>query len=98
MGSGDANQPVMTGDKISTGDGGRWELQLDYANTLRLGPNSKATVANLTRKNIQIQLGEGILNYAVSKDGESEPESILPMYPFIRLTTTEFSGLSRPGR
>src|SRR5712691_438721 len=52
------NQPVMTGDKVSTGDNARTELQLDFANTLRLGPNSKANIANLTKKNIQIQLSE----------------------------------------
>ncbi len=44
------NQPVMTGDKISTGDNARTELQLDFANTLRLGANSKANVSNLTTR------------------------------------------------
>lgn len=72
------NQPVMTGDKISTANDARTELQLDFANTLRLGPNAKATVANLTHKNIQIQLGEGIATYVVSKDSESEPEIDTP--------------------
>jgi hypothetical protein len=72
------NQPVMTGDKVSTGDNARTELQLDFANILRLGPNSKANIANLTQKNIQIQLGEGIANYAVSKDSEAEPEIDTP--------------------
>jgi len=72
------NQPVMGGDKVSTGDNARTELQLDFANTLRLGPNSKANVATLTQKNIQIQLGQGILNYTVSKDSEAEPEIDTP--------------------
>lgn len=72
------NQPVMTGDKVSTSDGGRTELQLDFANTLRLGPNSTANVANLTHKNIQIQLSQGIANYTVSKDSEAEPEIDTP--------------------
>ncbi len=72
------NQPVMSGDKVSTGDNARAELQLDYANTLRLGPGSKANVANLTHKNIQIQLGQGIANYSVSKDSEAEPEIDTP--------------------
>jgi hypothetical protein len=72
------NQPVMTGDKVSTADGGRAELQLDFANTLRLGPNSTANVANLTHKNIQIQLSQGIANYTVSKDSQSEPEIDTP--------------------
>ncbi len=72
------NQPVMTGDKVSTGDSARTELQLDFANILRLGPNSKANVANLTQKDIQIQLGEGIANYTVSKDSDAEPEIDTP--------------------
>ena len=72
------NQPVMTGDKVSTGDGARTELQLDFANIVRLGPNSKANVSNLTQKNIQIQLGQGLLNYTVSKDSEAEPEIDTP--------------------
>src|SRR3984957_19947694 len=72
------NQPVMTADKVSTGDNARTELQLDFANIIRLGPNSKATFANLTQKDIQIQLGQGILNYTVSKDSEAEPEIDTP--------------------
>jgi len=72
------NQPVMTGDKVSTGDGGRTELQLDFANIFRLGPNSKANLANLTHRDIQIQLAQGIANYSVSKDSEAEPEIDTP--------------------
>ena len=72
------NQPVMTGDKVSTGDSARAELQLDFANIVRLGPNSKVNIANLTQKDIQIQLSEGILNFTVSKDSEAEPEIDTP--------------------
>ncbi len=72
------NQPLMTGDKVSTGDNARAEVQLDFANILRIGPNSKANVAALTKKNIQIQLSQGIANYTVSKDSEAEPEIDTP--------------------
>lgn len=72
------NQPLMTGDKVSTGDDARSEIQLDFANTLRLGRNTKANIANLTKKNIQIQLGEGLATYTVSKDSEAEPEIDTP--------------------
>ncbi|HEX4783259.1 MAG TPA: DUF6600 domain-containing protein [Candidatus Sulfotelmatobacter sp.] len=72
------NQPAMTGDKISTGDNARAEVQLDFANIIRLGPNSQANVANLTKRNIQIQLAQGILDYSVSKDSEAEPEIDTP--------------------
>ena len=72
------NQPLMTGDKVSTGDNARTELQLDFANTIRLSPNSQANIANLTHKNIQIQLSQGLANYTVSKDSEAEPEIDTP--------------------
>jgi uncharacterized protein DUF6600/FecR-like protein len=72
------NQPVMGGDKVSTADNARTELQLDFANTLRLGPNTRVNVANLTHKNIQIQVAEGIVDYVVSKDSEAEPEIDTP--------------------
>jgi FecR protein len=72
------NQPVMGGDKLSTADNARTELQFDFANILRLGANSKANIATLTRKDIQIQLGQGIANYSVSKDSEAEPEIDTP--------------------
>src|SRR5580692_3936118 len=64
------NQPVMGGDKVSTGDNARTELQLDFANIFRLGANSKANLATFTHKDIQIQLSQGIATYTVSKDSE----------------------------
>jgi hypothetical protein len=72
------NQPVMSGDRVSTGDNARTELQFDFANILRLGANSKANIATLTHKNIQIQLGQGLANYTVSKESEAEPEIDTP--------------------
>jgi len=72
------NQPVMGGDKVSTGDNARAELQMDFANIFRLGANSKANLATFTHKDIQIQLSQGIANYTVSKDSEVEPEIDTP--------------------
>src|SRR5580704_10128013 len=72
------NQPVMTGDKVSTGDNARTELQLDFANTLRLGPNSQVNVAELTKRNIRLQLAQGVATFSISKDTESEPEIDTP--------------------
>src|SRR3984893_2948398 len=72
------NQPVVNGDKVSTGAGGRGEVQLNFANILRLGPNSQATIANFTDKNIQIQVGQGLANYSVFGESEAEPEIDTP--------------------
>ncbi len=72
------NQPVMGGDKVSTGDNARAELQLDFANILRLGASTESNIATFTHKDIQIQLSQGIADYSVSKDSEAEPEIDTP--------------------
>src|SRR5713226_2636839 len=72
------NQPVLSGDKVSTGTGGRAEVQLDYANILRLGSNAQATIANFSHKYLQIQLGQGLANYSVFNESEVEPEIDTP--------------------
>jgi hypothetical protein len=72
------NQPVVNGDKVSTGAGGRAEVQLDFANILRLGSNAQANIANFTQKYIQIQLGQGLANYSVFNESEAEPEIDTP--------------------
>src|SRR5580765_1581750 len=53
------NQPVVTGDRVSTGADSRAELQLDFANILRLADNSQATIANLSNNQMQVQIGQG---------------------------------------
>ena len=68
------NQPVVSGDRVSTGGASRTEVQLDYANVLRLGDNSQATIASLTRTQMQIQLGQGLADFSVFKGSEAEVE------------------------
>src|SRR5208282_4409708 len=41
------NAPVLAGDRVSTGDKARTEIQLDYANMLRLAEHSQATITQL---------------------------------------------------
>jgi hypothetical protein len=72
------NQPVVNGDKVSTGAGGRAEVQLDFANILRLGSNAQASIANFTHKYLQIQLGQGLADYSVFNESEVEPEIDTP--------------------
>ena len=72
------NQPVVNGDKVSTGAGSRAEVQLDYANILRLGSSSQATIANFTNQFIQLQVSQGLANYSVFGESEAEPEIDTP--------------------
>jgi hypothetical protein len=59
------NTPVAVGDRVSTGSGGRAEIQLDYANVLRLSDGATAKIAALSRENIQVQVGQGLVTYSV---------------------------------
>jgi hypothetical protein len=72
------NAPVVAGDRVSTGDKARTELQLDYANMLRLSEHSQANVNTLTRSQIQIQLGHGMANYTVLKNSDADAEIDTP--------------------
>lgn len=64
------NQPLVRGDRISTGVNSRAELQLDHANILRLGNNSQAKIAIVERvqnqrDQLQVQIGQGSAYYSV---------------------------------
>jgi hypothetical protein len=72
------NAPVLAGDRVSTGDNARTELQLDYANMLRLAANSQANINTLTRSQIQVQLGHGMANYSVFKNSAADAEIDTP--------------------
>jgi len=72
------NTPVAVGDRVSTGSAARAELQLDYADALRLADNATAKVANLTRENIQVQVGQGVANYSVRNGAEATSEIDTP--------------------
>ena len=72
------NTPLAPGDKISTGDKGRAEVQLDFADVLRLADSSQASIATLERTQIQVQLGEGLAYFSMFKGHEADVEIDTP--------------------
>jgi len=72
------NQPLVGGDRISTGDHSHAELQLDHANIIRLGNNTQAKIATIERTQIQVQVAQGVTCYTVLKDSEAEVEIDTP--------------------
>jgi hypothetical protein len=68
------NQPMVSSDKISTGANSRAEVQLDSANVLRLGDSTLASIAGLSRNQIQVQLERGLIDYSVFKGTETQVE------------------------
>ncbi|MGD0309190.1 MAG: DUF6600 domain-containing protein [Acidobacteriota bacterium] len=72
------NTPVMPGDKVSTGQDALSELQLDYANILRLSSQSVANVTTLDNAQIQVQLAQGLAFYTIVKGAEANAEIDTP--------------------
>jgi uncharacterized membrane protein YgcG len=72
------NMPIAVGDRVSTGDKSRAELQLDFADTLRLSEHVTAKIANLSRTQIQIQVGQGLTTYSVNRGAEATTEIDTP--------------------
>ncbi|HEX4603508.1 MAG TPA: DUF6600 domain-containing protein [Candidatus Angelobacter sp.] len=72
------NAPVVRGDQVATGERSRTEIQLDYADLLRLAARSQVKIADLTRTRIQIQVAQGYANYTMLKGGEAEVEIDTP--------------------
>jgi Family of unknown function (DUF6600)/FecR protein len=72
------NTPVSVDDRVSTGDRSSAELQLDYANVLRMSERATARVAALTRTQIQVQVGQGLVTYNVLKGSEASSEIDTP--------------------
>jgi hypothetical protein len=72
------NTPLVGGDRVTTGERSRTEVQLDYANTLRLDQRSEAKLAELTRTHIQVQLAQGLLDFTVMNGTEADVEIDTP--------------------
>ncbi|HLJ90147.1 MAG TPA: DUF6600 domain-containing protein [Candidatus Angelobacter sp.] len=72
------NAPLVRGDQIATGDKSRTEVQLDYADVLRLSSRAQAKIADLTRTHIQVQVSQGYVSYSMFKGGEADVEIDTP--------------------
>jgi hypothetical protein len=68
------NAPVMRGDQVATGEKSRTEIQLDFADLLRLAARSQVKIADLSAKRIQVQVAQGYASYTVLKGGEADVE------------------------
>lgn len=72
------NTPIEAGDRVSTGNGSRVEVQLDYANIVRLDENSTIKITDLTGSHIQLQVGQGLVSYDVFGNSRADSEIDTP--------------------
>ena len=68
------NAPLVQGDQVATGEGARTEVQLDFANILRLAARSQVKIADLSRTRIQVQVAQGYASYTLLKGNEADVE------------------------
>jgi len=76
--AGTVNTPVVPGDKVATADRARAEIQLDFANAMRLDQRTEVTVADLQQNKIQIQLASGLLNFSAVNGTQADVEIDTP--------------------
>jgi hypothetical protein len=72
------NGPLMANDSILTGASSRVEIQLDWANLLRVGPNSEVRFAGLDVRGFQIQVAAGTVMYRVLRPSQAQAEIDTP--------------------
>jgi len=72
------NTPISQDDRVSTGDQSRAELQLDYADTLRMSDRVTVKIATLSRSQILLQVGQGLTTYTVNRGAEASSEIDTP--------------------
>ena len=72
------NSPISQGDRVATGPNSRAELQLDYANILRMSASATANITNLSRTGIQVQIGQGLVTFSVRNGSEANSEIDTP--------------------
>jgi FecR protein len=72
------NTPVAAGDRVAVGQKSRAELQLDWADILRMSDSATAKVTTLDRTHVQVQVGQGLVTYNVLKGSEADTEIDTP--------------------
>jgi len=72
------NATVVGGDTVAAAASSRAEVQLDFANVLRMDQNANVKIADLGQKHIQLQLASGLIDFIVLKGTEAEVEIDTP--------------------
>ena len=90
------NAPLMTDDRISTGQNSRAEIEFDSANVLRIGGNAEIHLALLENGNYKIEIPKGTVTFRVLRPSNAAVElntpsvSVRPTHEgTFRITVTE---------
>jgi len=72
------NAPLVVPDTLFTGTASRAEVQLDWANMVRLSSNAEVTFSELEYQRFQIQVSRGTVTYSVLRKSEADIDLATP--------------------
>jgi hypothetical protein len=70
--------PVVVPDTVVTGAASRAEIQLDYANMVRLAAATEVRFSELQYRRYQIQIARGTVTFSVVRDSDSDVDLATP--------------------
>ena len=76
--AGVVNAPLMAGDIVAAGQGGRTEIQFDSANMARLDSNSELRLAGIAPNHYQVQVGRGTMMFSQVRESHADIEIDTP--------------------
>jgi len=72
------NVPLVASDRLVTAEGARAEVQLDFANIVRLGSATEVRFSELAYGHFQIQVAAGTTTFRVLRDSNAQVEISTP--------------------
>jgi hypothetical protein len=72
------NAPLVVEDRILTGARSRAEVQFDYANFVRLAPDTEVRMAELEYRRYLLQVASGTVMFRVLRDSDADAEISTP--------------------
>ena len=94
------NGPIMADDRILTGASSRVEVELDFANLIRIGPNAEVRFSGMDIRNYQLQVAAGTVTFRVLRPGQAQSEidtpsvALHPLQPGVYRVTVHEDGTS----
>ena len=73
------NAPLMAGDAILVGPGGRAEVQFDYGNFVRIAGDSELRISDLENGRYQVQMARGMATWRVLRESPAQAEISTPL-------------------
>ena len=90
------NAPLVTTDRIATGDGARAEVQFDAIHFIRLAPNTEIRMGDLQYHRYLLQLTQGTTTFRVLRDNDAKVEVSTPSVSMIPVRAGTYRVTVRP--